>query len=99
MPFRRDFVGSSNQPGIFRRSILAKFIEGFLEPSVELAVGAIAVEIQRDIASRWHVLVYAGCAQAAIHVNPENSTALKNEGARLDALTERLNCGRDLVAV
>src|SRR6266849_868180 len=59
VPFGGDFVGAADKPGIFRRAILAELGKEFLEAGVELALGAVAMEVQRNVASRRHILVYA----------------------------------------
>ena len=40
-----DFIGAADQPGVFRWAIFAELVEEFLEAGVELALGAVAVEI------------------------------------------------------
>src|SRR5712691_6400669 len=60
MALRGDFVGAADHPGIFGRAVLAELFEQFFEAGVELANGAVAVEAERQIARRGHVLVYAG---------------------------------------
>jgi len=54
-----DFVGAANNPGIFGRAVLAQLFEEFLEACVELALGAVAIEVERDVARRRHRLFYA----------------------------------------
>jgi hypothetical protein len=60
-----DFIGATYEPGIFGRAILAELIEEFFEAGVELALGAVSMEIQGNVASRRHVLVYAGRRRVA----------------------------------
>jgi hypothetical protein len=55
-----NLVSAANHPGIFGGTILAKFFEELFEARVQLAHRAIAVEAQREVARRRHVLVYAG---------------------------------------
>ena len=57
-----NFVSTANHPGIFGRAILAQLFEEFFEARVQLANRAVAVEAQREIARRRHVLVYARLA-------------------------------------
>src|SRR6267143_1120757 len=54
-----DFVGAADHPGIFGRAVLFELFEQLFEARVELANRAIAVEAQRNVARRGHVLVYA----------------------------------------
>ncbi len=54
-----NFVGAANHPGIFRGAVLLELVEEFFEARVELANRAVAVEAQRKVARRRHVLVYA----------------------------------------
>src|SRR5216684_1832200 len=55
-----NFVGAAEHPGVFGRTVLAELLEQFLEASVELASGAVAVKGKRDFVRRRHGLVYAG---------------------------------------
>src|SRR5260370_40275970 len=55
-----NFVSASEHPGVFGGAVLAELLEQFLETSVELASGAVAVEGQWDFVRRRHGLVYAG---------------------------------------
>src|SRR5882762_10128222 len=59
VPLGGDFVSAAEHPGIFGRAVLAELFEQFLETSVELASGAVAVEGQGDFVRRRHGLVYA----------------------------------------
>ena len=52
--FGRDFISAANHPGIFRRAILAELFEQLFEARVELPLGAVTVEVQRQIARRRH---------------------------------------------
>jgi hypothetical protein len=54
-----NFVGAADHPGIFGRAVLAELFEELFEACVELANGAVAIEAQRQITRRGHVLVYA----------------------------------------
>jgi len=55
-----NFVGAAEHPGILGRTVLAELLDQFLEASVELASGAVAVEGQGDFFRRRNGLVYAG---------------------------------------
>ena len=54
-----NVVGTADHPGVFGGSILAKLGEEFLKAGIELALGAIAVEAEGNVARRRHGLVYA----------------------------------------
>jgi hypothetical protein len=53
-----DFIGAADHPGVFGRAIFAELGEEFLEAGVELALGAVTVEAEGNVA-RGHGLVYA----------------------------------------
>jgi hypothetical protein len=55
-----DVVGTAYEPGIIGGTVAAQFFEEFFQAGVNLALGAIAVEIQRQIGRRRHALVYDG---------------------------------------
>ena len=59
MPLRRDFIRATDQPRVFRGPVGLQFYEEFFEARIELALGAVAVEIQGKIGGRRHTLVYA----------------------------------------
>src|SRR5580658_9949776 len=59
MALGSNFVGATDHPGIFGRTIFAEFFEEFFKAGFQLADRAVALEAQRDIAGRRHVLVYA----------------------------------------
>jgi hypothetical protein len=58
MALGSDFVGAANHPGVFGGAMLAQLGEKFLEADVELALGAVAVEAERNVTRRRHSLVY-----------------------------------------
>src|SRR5258708_9440272 len=60
VPLGGDFVGAAHHPGIFGGTIFAQLGQQLVEARVELALGAVSVEVQRGVAGRWHILVYAG---------------------------------------
>jgi hypothetical protein len=51
-----NLVGAADHPGIFGRAVLAELFEELFEARVELANGAVAIEAQRQIARRGHLL-------------------------------------------
>src|ERR1700720_428599 len=59
VPLRGDVVGAAHHPGIFGGAILAQLLEQFVEASVQLALGAVAVKMERQVAGRRHTLFYA----------------------------------------
>src|SRR5713101_8988438 len=59
VPLGGDFVGAAHHPGIFGGTILAQLGQQLVETRVELALGAVSVEVQRYVAGRRHILVYA----------------------------------------
>src|SRR5438445_4310515 len=70
VPLRSDFVGAAHHPGIFGRAIFAELLEQFVEASVQFALSAVAVKMERQIAGRRHTLFYArrtiGCESAVV---------------------------------
>src|SRR5271168_3598325 len=58
MAFGGDFVGTANDPRIVGRAILAELCEEFFEARVQLAIVAVAVKIEREIAGGRHGIVY-----------------------------------------
>ncbi len=62
---RGDLIRAAHHPGIFGRTIFAEFFEELLEAEFKLANGAVALEAQRNIAGRRHILVYAGKGRCA----------------------------------
>jgi hypothetical protein len=65
MTLRGNLIRTAYHPGIFGRTIFAEFFEELLEAQFNLANGAVALEAQRNIAGRRHILVYAGKGQCA----------------------------------
>src|SRR5258708_40257488 len=69
MAFRGDFVGAAHHPRIFRRAILTQLLQQLVQAGIKLALGALAMEMQRQIAGRRHNLFYArrtiGCDSGA----------------------------------
>jgi len=65
MTLSSDFVGAANNPRIFGRTIEAELGEELFEAGIELALEAVAVELQRNIAGRRHKEVYAGTERRA----------------------------------
>ena len=57
--FGGNVIRTTNQPGILRGAIGTQFFEEFFETGVELALGAVPVEIQGQVGARSHNLVYA----------------------------------------
>jgi hypothetical protein len=47
MPLCRNLVRAPDHPGIFRGAILAQLGEQFVQASVQLALGAVAMEMER----------------------------------------------------
>src|ERR1700736_1101253 len=83
MAFRRDFVGAAHHPGIFRGAILAQLLQQLVQPGIELALGAVAMEMQRQIAGRRHNPFYARrTARASVA-----RVTGKREGVLTDALS------------
>src|SRR6185437_4855238 len=62
---RGNLVRTAHHPRSFGRTIFAEFFEELLEAEFKLASGAVALEAQRNIAGRRHILVYAGKGQCA----------------------------------
>src|SRR5579859_234526 len=65
MTLRGNLVRTAHHPGIFGRTIFAEFFEELLEAQFNLANGAVALEAQRNIAGRRHILVYARTGKCA----------------------------------
>src|SRR5215469_199701 len=55
---RGYFVSAPHEPGILGRPVGAQFFEKLFEAGIELPLGAVAIEIQRDIGRRRHTQVY-----------------------------------------
>jgi hypothetical protein len=49
MALRGNFVGAANQPGIIGRTIFLELLEKFIQAGVQQPLGAIAIEMQRQI--------------------------------------------------
>ena len=58
--FGSDVKGPADEPGIIRGAIGAELGEELLKASVDLPLGAIAIEIQGYVGWRRHALVYDG---------------------------------------
>jgi hypothetical protein len=58
--FSGDVESAADQPGIIRGAIGAELGEEFLKASVDLPLGAVAVEIEGYVGWRRHALVYDG---------------------------------------
>ena len=54
MALSGNLVGAPHHPGIFRGTVDAQFFEQFFKARVELARGAVAVELERKIARGRH---------------------------------------------
>jgi hypothetical protein len=82
VPLRSDFVSAAHHPRIFGGAILAELLEQFVEASVEFALGAVAVKMERQIAGRRHTLFYA---RRTIACESLQAFARKKKGALADA--------------
>jgi hypothetical protein len=60
MAFGSDVKGPADEPGIIRGAIGAELGEELLKASVDLPLGAVAIEIQGYVGWRRHALVYDG---------------------------------------
>jgi len=58
--FGCDVEGPSDEPRIIRGTVGAELGEEFLEASIDLPLGAVAVKIQGNVGWRRHALVYDG---------------------------------------
>src|SRR5438067_12624815 len=59
MAFGGNFVGATNHPGVFRGAVFAQLGEQLVQASVKLALGTIAMKVQRYVTGKRHSLVYA----------------------------------------
>jgi hypothetical protein len=57
MTLGSNFIRAADHPGIFRRAVFAEFFEELFEAEFKLPDGAVALETQRNIARRRHILV------------------------------------------
>jgi hypothetical protein len=84
---RGDFVCATDYPGIFGGTILAEFREQFFQTGVQLALGALAMEMQGKITGARHL--------TSLRLQRENGesllSALLNRGTHLQSIVkERL---------
>jgi hypothetical protein len=47
MALRGNFIGPAYHPGIFGRAILAELFQQLVQASIELALGAVAMKMER----------------------------------------------------
>lgn len=57
MPLGSNFVSAADDPRVFGGAVLAKFFEELFEAGFQLPQGAVALEAQRNITRRRHILV------------------------------------------
>src|SRR5713226_8584810 len=85
MAFSGDLIGAANDPRVFGGAVVAELGEEFVKAGVELALGAVAMEIQGQIAGRRHGPVYDGTGVAREPEWPEPHSAVKKKGRPLGA--------------
>jgi len=57
MTFSRYLVGAADKPGIIRRTVFLELVQKLVQASVQQALGAIAVEVERQIGLPGHLLM------------------------------------------
>jgi hypothetical protein len=56
--FCGNIIGAANQPGIVRGPIAAQLFQKLFQAGIDLPLGAVPIEVQRQIGRLRHVLVY-----------------------------------------